>query len=174
MAAWAHAWARAWGCVAARTRACTCAQRPLTSARAPPPPPAPAPARSYARRSKDQRRTFETFTRAYFKQRSTLAMVLLLVDASIPPQPVDLDYAAWLATTGVPFSLVFTKADKRKKGGPRCGENVAAFKRALLEAKGFPLVPPSIVTSAATGGGKSELLAFVGALRVMWEGGAKR
>jgi GTP-binding protein len=96
-------------------------------------------------------------------------MVLLLVDASIPPQPVDLDYAAWLAAAGVPFSLVFTKADKRKKGGPRCAENVAAFKRALLEARGFPLVPPSVVTSAASGDGKAELLAFIASLRRMWE-----
>lgn len=128
----------------------------------------------YAKRSKDQRREFDAFTKAYFKQRGTLAMVLLLVDGSIPPQPADLDYAAWLASAGVPFSIVFTKADKKKKGGPRALSNVAAFKRALLEARGFPLVPPSVVTSAATGDGKSELLAFVASLRGMWEAAKKR
>lgn len=117
---------------------------------------------------------FDSFTKSYFKQRGTLAMVLLLVDASIPPQAVDLDYAAWLASAGVPFSLVFTKADKKKKGGPRCGANVRAFKRALLQARGLPVLPPSVVTSAATGDGKSELLAFVASLRVMWESARKR
>ena len=101
-------------------------------------------------------------------------MVLLLVDASVPPQAVDLDYAAWLASKGVPFSIVFTKADKRKKGAPRPEGNVSAFKRALLEAKGFPLVPPSVVTSAASGAGKSELLAFIASLRGMWEQARKR
>lgn len=101
-------------------------------------------------------------------------MVLLLVDASIPPQAVDLDYAAWLAGAGVPFSVVFTKADKRKRGGPRAADNVAAFKRALMEAKGFPLVPPSVVTSAASGGGKAELLAFIASLRLLWRDEARR
>lgn len=116
---------------------------------------------------------FDTFTKSYFKQRSTLAMVLLLVDGSIPPQSVDLDYASWLASNGVPFSVVFTKVDKRKKGGPRCEENVVAFKRALMEDRGFPLVPPSLVTSAATGDGKVELLAFIASLRNMWQRAAR-
>ncbi|KAI8477370.1 MAG: P-loop containing nucleoside triphosphate hydrolase protein [Monoraphidium minutum] len=131
------------------------------------------PGYGYAKRSKDMRRVFDTFTKAYFRQRGTLAMVLLLVDASIPPQPVDLDYAAYLASAGVPFSLVFTKADKRKKGGPGCAANVAAFKRALLEGRGLPLLPPSVVTSAAEGAGKGELLAFLASLRGMWEAAAK-
>ena len=74
----------------------------------------------------------------------------------------------------MPFSLVFTKADKRKKGGPRPRANAAAFKRALLESRGFPLVPPSVVTSAAVGGGKAELLAFIASLRCMWEAAAKK
>jgi GTP-binding protein len=135
-----------------------------------PPPPR---ARSYAKRSKDQRRAFESFTRSFLKQRATLAMVFLLVDASIPPQQADVEYASWLASAGVPFSIVFTKADKRKKGAPRAGENVAAFKRALLGG-GFPFVPPSVVTSAASGGGKTELLALIASLRVMWEGARRR
>jgi GTP-binding protein len=135
---------------------------------------APAhPTTRYAKRSKDLRRTFDAFTRAYLQKRRTLAMVLLLVDASVPPQAVDLDYAAWLASAGVPFSVVFTKADKRKKGAPRCAENIREFKRALIEGRGFPLVPPCVVTSAATGGGKQELMAFVASLRVMWEAAGK-
>ena len=101
-------------------------------------------------------------------------MVLLLVDSSIPPQAVDLDYASWLASEGVPFSLVFTKADKRKRGGaPGPLQNIAAFKRELLEGRGFPLVPPSLVTSAATGGGKTELLGFIASLRAMFEASGK-
>jgi GTP-binding protein len=123
----------------------------------------------YAKRSKDQRRSFDAFTRAYLRGRRALAMVLLLVDASIPPQPVDVDYARWLAGEGVPFSLVFTKADKRKKGGPRARENVAAFRAALVAQAGLPVLPPAVVTSAATGGGRGELLAYIASLRVMFE-----
>lgn len=125
--------------------------------------------RRYARTGKDARREFEQFTRQYFKQCNTLAMVLLLVDCSIPPQDVDLQYAAQLGQLGVPFSIVFTKADKRKKGVPKHTLNVAAFKQALLDQQGFALVPPSIVTSSSTGAGKQELLNFVASLRVMFE-----
>ena len=132
------------------------------------------PGYGYARRSKDQRRAFEAFTRAYLKGRRTLAMAFLLVDASIPPQAADLDYAQWLASAGVPFSLVFTKADKRKKGGKRARDNADAFRRALVEAKGLPLVPPSVLTSASTGAGKQELLALIASLRVMWESSQRR
>jgi hypothetical protein len=88
---------------------------------------------------------------------------------SIPPQDIDLSYAAWLGRAGLPFSLVFTKADKRKKGQPRHTANVTAFKRALLAQQGFAVLPPSLVTSAAAGAGKQELLAFIASLRVMFE-----
>jgi GTP-binding protein len=121
----------------------------------------------YARTGRETRTAFDTFTRSYLTARETLAMVLLLVDCSIPPQDVDLQYAAWLASAGVPFSLVFTKADKRKKGVPRRDVNVAAFKAALLDTHGFTSIPPSIITSAANGLGKGELLAFVASLRVL-------
>lgn len=193
----------------------------------------PARTRSYARTGKAARADFAAFTRAYLSQRPSLVMVLLLVDASIPPQELDLEYAAWLAGAraagraqpsrrcvrhvrprariaclhglaapacaarglphgghshlcaraccccclhralpsgaGVPFSLVFTKADKRKKGGPRAGDNVAAFKRSLIQAHGFGAVPPSLITSASSGLGKQEVLGFVASLRVLYE-----
>lgn len=52
---------------------------------------------SYARTGKAARADFAAFSRAYLTQRPSLVMVLLLVDASIPPQALDLEYAAWLA-----------------------------------------------------------------------------
>lgn len=123
----------------------------------------------YARTGKDARRGFEQFTRQYFQQRATLAMVLLLVDCSIPPQDVDLEYAAWLGQQGLPFSIVFTKADKRKKGQPRHSTNVVAFKQALVAKQGFAVVPPCLVTSASQGLGKQEVLNFIASLRVLFE-----
>lgn len=123
----------------------------------------------YARTGKEARKSFEQFTRQYFKQRTTLAMVLLLVDCSIPPQEVDLEYAAWLGQQGLPFSIIFTKADKRKKGQSKHTSNITAFKQALLETQGFSLVPPCLVTSASSGTGKQEVLNFIASLRVMFE-----
>ncbi len=44
---------------------------------------------------------WQAFTQRYFLERPTLVAVLLLVDASIPPQPADLDAADWLGTAEV-------------------------------------------------------------------------
>ncbi|WIA09569.1 hypothetical protein OEZ85_008961 [Tetradesmus obliquus] len=132
------------------------------------------PGYGYARTGKENRKEFEWFTKNFFLQRPTLTMVLLLIDSSIPPQAIDLEYAQWLGAKGVPFCIVFTKADKRKKGGSKKQANVTAFKRALLQQCGFTAVPPCISTSASSGDGKQELLAFVAGLRVLFEqqGGA--
>jgi GTP-binding protein len=113
------------------------------------------------------RAEFDQFTTEYFKQRKSLAMVFLLVDSSIPPQKVDLEYAQRLADFGTPFCIVFTKADKRKKGAPPNRKNRIAFKHELL--KTFELLPPSVVTSAESGMGKSQLQALIASLRVAYE-----
>jgi GTP-binding protein len=96
-------------------------------------------------------------------ERETLASVLLLVDASIPPMPLDLACADWFAESKVPYTIVYTKLDKRKKGGPGARDNIEAFE-AELEAK-WGVLPPAIETSSKSGKGKSELLNHIGRLR---------
>ncbi|GFR43936.1 hypothetical protein Agub_g5074, partial [Astrephomene gubernaculifera] len=115
------------------------------------------------------RQQFDSFTREYFTRRPNLAMVLLLVDASVPPQRIDLQYANWLTDNEVPFALVFTKADKRRKGLNAAvrDSHVTAFKRQLLQDLAF--LPPSLLTSSAKGLGRGELLNFIAALRVAYE-----
>ncbi|GIL70844.1 hypothetical protein Vretimale_3922 [Volvox reticuliferus] len=127
------------------------------------------PGYGYAKVGAQGRQQFDAFTREYFMMRPNLAMVFLLVDASIPPQKVDLEYANWLTDNEVPFTLVFTKADKRRKGVPSSARDshVTAFKRSLLEDLAF--LPPSILTSSAKGLGRGELLNFIAGLRVAFE-----
>jgi hypothetical protein len=60
--------------------------------------------------------------------RPTLLSVLLLVDSSLPAKEVDLDAAQWFAEHSVPFSVLFTKADKKKAGCPAPRDNIAAFR----------------------------------------------
>lgn len=53
---------------------------------------------SYAKTAgKSTRAGWLDFTKDYFVKREALVAVLLLVDASIPPQQVDLECANWLA-----------------------------------------------------------------------------
>ena len=92
---------------------------------------------------------FEQFTLDYFTRRPSLAMVFLLVDASIRPQLIDLDYACWLSNHSIPFGIVFTKTDKRKKREPGYVDNISAFKRAML--RGSVEDEPAAAAAATTG-----------------------
>lgn len=129
------------------------------------------PRHRYARLGREQRTTFEDFTREYFTERKNLAMVFLLIDGSIPPQRVDLDYVNWLTDTKVPFSIIFTKVDKRKKKCPGQVENVTEFKREVLKSLDF--LPPTLLTSSMDGRGRVAVLGFMSSLRLSFERSGK-
>ena len=71
----------------------------------------------------------------YFRTRSSLAGVLLLIDASIPPMEKDKEYADWLIEHNVPFTIVFTKCDRNKPGMPSVQENQEELERQLMVRK---------------------------------------
>jgi len=121
------------------------------------------PGYGYAKRAKTNRLEWNSFTRDYFLQRKSLANVLLLVDASIPPQPIDLDCADWLANSEIPFAIVFTKIDKRKKKSPSPAANMEKFQQELLTE--WEHLPPVLTTSSVTGAGRLELLNYIAQLR---------
>ena len=76
------------------------------------------PGYGYAEATEDETAKWEAFTKDYFVTRSNLAGVLLLIDASVPPQAKDAEYADWLIENNVPFTIVFTKCDRDKPGMP--------------------------------------------------------
>jgi len=121
------------------------------------------PGYGYAKTAKEDRLGWNKFTRDYFLQRRSLANVLLLIDASIPPTKIDTGCADWLAESQVPFAIVFTKTDKRKKRCPSPEENMKAFQDELL--KTWDHLPPVIATSAEKGTGRGELLSYIAQLR---------
>lgn len=55
----------------------------------------------FAVASEAARTDWTSFTKGYFLNRDTLVAVLLLVDASIPPQKIDFDCANWLGRNNV-------------------------------------------------------------------------
>jgi GTP-binding protein len=124
------------------------------------------PGYGYAKSSKDKRLSWNAFTKQYFLKRETLVSVLLLVDSSIPPQQIDLECATWLSESQVPYMLVFTKADKKKKKGPNVEENVNAFLDMVQAA--FRWVPDSFLTSASEGQGRGDILAHLSSLQQAW------
>lgn len=73
------------------------------------------PGYGYARRSKEERSQWPVFIESYLRHRKTLACVVLLIDASIPPVQSDEEMEAWLKHHGVTVVRVFTKADKARQ-----------------------------------------------------------
>jgi GTP-binding protein len=86
----------------------------------------------FAKSGKKIRMEWFGFTKEYFLERDQLVMVLLLVDASIPPQQADVECLNWLADAEVPVSVVFTKMDKKKKKCPKNSENILGESRSSL------------------------------------------
>jgi len=81
---------------------------------------------------------------------------MVLVDANVPPQTIDLDFINWLGEHGVPFVIVFTKTDRKKS---RDGGSVEDFKAKLLET--WAELPDIFITSAVNETGRQELIDFM-------------
>ena len=45
-----------------------------------------------------------------------MTCLFVLIDSRLAPQAIDLEFTEWLGENGVPFAIVFTKADKLKGG----------------------------------------------------------
>lgn len=112
------------------------------------------PGYGYAQTSKKNRAEWGKFIRRYLTDRENLQCIFVLIDSRLEPQKIDLEFCCWLGEQGLPFMLVFTKADKQS--GVKSDQNVAKFKRALL--KWFEEVPERIITSSETRLGVDEII----------------
>lgn len=115
------------------------------------------PGYGYARLSKDGREKLKTMIEDYTLERKELVCLFVLVDSRHEPQKIDLEFIQCLGEEGVPFALVFTKADKLTKG--RLAANLEAYKARLLEE--WEELPPIFVTSSEQQLGRDELLSYI-------------
>lgn len=118
------------------------------------------PGYGYAARSKAQREQLRSMIENYVLHRPQLMTLFVLIDARHAPQKIDLEFISWLGEHGVPFALVFTKADKLSAKALR--ENVDNYKKVLLES--WEELPPVFVTSSEKATGREELLDYIGTL----------
>jgi len=115
------------------------------------------PGYGYARVSKSSKRTFQKFITEYFEKREQLISAFVLIDIRHKPQPVDLEFMQWMGENNIPFSIIFTKADKLK---PQAISNhVEDYKAILLET--WEEMPNHFITSSSKGIGKDELLNYI-------------
>ena len=115
------------------------------------------PGYGFAKRSKKTQEELTKMISTYLLYREQLINVFLLIDIRHAPQKIDLEFMEWLGVNGVPFSIVFTKADK--VGSGRAKMNVNEYLNKLLET--WEELPPHFVTSSETQTGKEELLDYI-------------
>lgn len=115
------------------------------------------PGYGYARASKKNRRSWEGFITDYLERRKSLQCLIVLIDSRLPPQAIDLEFVNWIGSRGIPFVLVFTKADKQSR--QKTIQNIQLFEKEML--KTWENVPDIFITSAEKQQGREELLDFI-------------
>ena len=96
----------------------------------------------------------------YINKSEELVMLMVLVDSRHDMQEVDLRFIAELGEKGIPFGIIFTKADKQ---GPE------ALQQQILKNQGRLLedweeLPPCFVSSSVKGSGKEDILNYIGSI----------
>lgn len=115
------------------------------------------PGYGYARVSKTLRKEFENLIINYILNRKNLVNLFVLIDARHTPQKIDIEFIEWCGESGIPFSIVFTKADKLKPNVVLA--NVEKYKEELQ--KRWEDLPEIYVTSAEKKVGGDEILKFI-------------
>lgn len=116
------------------------------------------PGYGYARVSKKDKKTFQKYITEYFIKRKQLVSAFVLVDSRHEPQKIDMEFMEWLGTNGIPFAIVFTKADKLKPGAVT--NQVNSYLQHLLDTL-WEETPPYFVTSSSKHLGRDELLRYI-------------
>ena len=115
------------------------------------------PGYGYAKRGKKEMEKLRNLIEYYVLERKELTCLFVLIDSRLTPQRIDLEFIQWLGEEGVPFALIFTKADKSKTTELR--KNVDGFLNELR--KEWEELPPHFVTSSAQGRGRDEVLDYI-------------
>lgn len=115
------------------------------------------PGYGYARRGKGEREKLKLIIEDYVLERIEMTALFVLIDSRHQPQQIDLEFMEWLGENNIPFSIVFTKADKLKKG--KLMMNINFYKEKML--KTWEELPPVFITSAEDRRGRDEVLTYI-------------
>lgn len=115
------------------------------------------PGYGFAKTSKASRSKFETIIYDYCKKRQTLVCLFVLIDSRLPLQKIDLEFMLWCGETEIPFSIIYTKADKNSKA--ELARNIKNIEKELL--KHWEELPNSFISSSEKNTGKEDILEFI-------------
>jgi len=115
------------------------------------------PGYGFAKTSKEKKDRFEAMISDYCTQRENLRTLFVLIDSRLPLQRIDLEFMQWCGLKEIPFSIIYTKADKNSKH--ELQKNISNIEKELL--KHWEELPNTFVTSAEEKTGKEEVLSFI-------------
>ncbi len=115
------------------------------------------PGYGYARVSKSAKKVFQKFITTYFSKRTQLVSAFVLVDCRHEPQKIDLEFMQWLGENQIPFSIIFTKADKLSKN--QLPVHIDNYIQEML--KYWEEMPNYFITSSSSGLGREEVLNYI-------------
>lgn len=115
------------------------------------------PGYGYARRGQKGQEQIRTIIEDYILERSQMTNLFVLIDSRLEPQKIDMEFMEWLGENGVPFSIIFTKADKLNGGKLRM--NINAYLKKLHEQ--WEELPPYFITSSENRSGRTEVLNYI-------------
>ena len=115
------------------------------------------PGYGWAHVARQDKAKFNQAVAHYLRNRPNLCLVFALVDSSLPPQKMDLEFVEWLADSSIPFVLVFTKTDKVNAATVQA--NIAAFTERISEW--CEQLPAVFTCSAVKKHGRRELLEVI-------------
>lgn len=115
------------------------------------------PGYGYAQRGQKQREQLTSIIKGYCMYREQLTSLFVLIDSRLAPQKIDLEFINWLGENGIPFGIIFTKADKLGRG--KLNENIKAYLTKLEEE--WEELPPYFITSSMDRTGRDEILDYI-------------
>lgn len=115
------------------------------------------PGYGFAKRSKTVQKKLDQMITSYILQREQLVNTFVLIDIRHDPMKIDTDFINWLGESSVPFSIIFTKADKL--GPVKAKQNAGKWMAALKDQ--WEELPPYFITSSDKRTGKDEVLTYI-------------
>ena len=118
------------------------------------------PGYGYAKISQKARLKLAKMNNDYINNSEELVMLFVLLDARHSIQKIDLEFLTSLGEAGIPFAIIFTKADKLTKRA--LDKQIQVNKEELL--KYWEELPPVFVTSAEKHQGREEIQNYIGTI----------
>ena len=115
------------------------------------------PGYGFAKTSKDKRAKFTTIIYDYCKKRPNLVCLFVLIDSRLPLQKIDLEFMLWCAENNIPFSIIYTKADKNTKS--ELAKNIKNIEKEM--GKHWAELPNAFISSAEDKRGREDILDFI-------------